>query len=231
MEEISEFIRGLKLAKNIYVECPFCSNLFSLHSSRLVYGKEPPKDILSKSEKQIKNALNKYEVLQEKYDEDIDQWELKLEGSNDEWRNKLALQYERWNSEKNLLNEKIKHIKTNIAVAQKEIIKEKVDKALLSQRGVIEGHIAELFPLFKKTRINPADLCGLIPTSPMDFIVFDGLFKKEVSNIVFLDVKKGSAQLSHVQKTIRDTIQDGNVEFKKLRVDFDKVKGTATEED
>ena len=170
-------------------------------------------------------------MLQEKYQEDIEGWELKLENSIEEWRNKLDLEYQRWKGQEDLLKEKLKHMKTNIAVAQKEVIKEKVDKALLSQRGVIEGHIAELFPLFKKTRINPADLCGLIPTSPMDFIVFEGLFKKDVNNIIFLDVKKGSAQLSHVQKTIRDSIQDGNVEFKKIRVDFEKVKGAATEED
>ncbi len=61
MEEVKEFIRGLSLAKNIYAECPFCSRLFSLHSTRLVYGKNPPKDILSESEKQVKETLLQYE--------------------------------------------------------------------------------------------------------------------------------------------------------------------------
>jgi hypothetical protein len=121
-------------------------------------------------------------------------------------------------------------LKHDIAAAQKEIIKEKVDRALISQRGVIEGHIAELFPAFRKTKINPADLCALIPTAPVDFVVMEGLFRKEVTQITFLDVKKGGAYLSPVQRSIRDTIKEGNVDFKMIRVNFENIKGNAIEE-
>ena len=53
------------------------------------------------------------------------------------------------------MKEKVRHMKQDVAATQKEIIKEKTQKALLSSRSAIEGHIAELFPLFKKTKINP----------------------------------------------------------------------------
>ena len=121
-------------------------------------------------------------------------------------------------------------MKSDIVYAQKEIIKEKTDLALLRSRSVIEGHIAELFPFFNKTNYNPADLCALMPTQPIDFIVFDGLFKKNVSSITFLDVKKGKSTLNSTQKQIQNVIKDGNVHMKKLRVNFGDIKGNAKEE-
>ena len=227
---VSDFIHGLKLSKHVYVECPSCQFMFSLYNARLIYGKSPPKDLLSKSESQARKALEELALMQANVEDDTEKWRTKLEDLDYEWRNKVDLKFNDWLSKERTFKEKIRHMKSDVAATQKEVIREKVDVALLRQRGVIEGHIAELFPLFRKTRINPADLCSLISTTPVDFVVFDGLFNKEVSKVTFLDVKKGGAQLSSVQKSIRDTVKDGNVEFKKLRVNFDNVKGQATEE-
>lgn len=229
-DEITEFINGLKHAKHIYAECPSCQHIFSLHSARLAYGKAPPKDFLSDAQKQATKALAELQALEEENELLDEEWREKLSTTVEEWRNKLALDYERWHASESTLKEKLRHMKSDVYAAQKDIVDEKVDTALRSQRGVIQGHIAELFPLFRKTRINPADMCALIPTKPLDFIVFEGLFQKEVTKIVFIDVKSGMAQLNPVQRSIRDAINDGNVEFKKLRIDFGKIKGTATEE-
>lgn len=225
------FIHGLKLSKHIYAECPQCQFMFSLYNARLVYGMSPPKDLLSKSESQAKKALEELDLMQAKIEEETENWRTRLQDLDDNWRNKMDLKFVEWLGKERTFKEKIRHMKSDVAATQKEIIREKVDIALLRQRGVIEGHIAELFPLFRKTKINPADLCSLIPTTPVDFVVFDGLFNKEVSKVTFLDVKKGGAQLSSVQKSIRDTIRDGSVEFKKLRVNFSNVKGQAIEEE
>ena len=195
-----------------------------------MYGKSPPKDLLSKSEKQVKKAIQNLESLQIQFDDAKEDWDRKFGDTNYRWRNKLDLKYQQYLNQERFLKEKLRHLKSDVAAANKEVIKEKVQIALLRSRSVIEGHIAELFPMFRKTRINPADLCSLIPTQPIDFVVFDGLFQKEVKSITFLDVKKGKSGLTHVQKTIRDTINDGNVKFRKLRVNFDNVKGTAVEE-
>ena len=230
VEAVDDFIEGLKLAKNIYAECPGCNHIFSLHSSRLFYGKNPPKDMLSKSQREVESTLVRLDSLQERYDEDKDNWRMKNDETILAWRTKLDLQFSLWQGRESALKEKVRHMKSDIAAAQKEIIQEKVDRALLSQRGVIEGHISELFPLFRKTRINPADLCALIPTSPLDFIVFDGLFQKDVRSIVFLDVKKGGSGLSQTQRQVRNAVREGNVEFKTIRIDFENIKGTAVEE-
>ena len=156
-----------------------------------MYGKNPPKDLLAKSQKIVMKAQEKLENLQEQYDIAKDSWKYDLEAKNSDWRNKLDLKYQEFLTKEGLLKEKVRHMKQDVAATQKEIIKEKTQKALLSSRSVIEGHIAELFPLFKKTKINPADLCAMIPTQPVDYVVFDGLFQKEVKAVTFVDVKKG----------------------------------------
>ncbi len=230
VDHVDSFVEGLKSSKNVYVQCPNCQFIFSLYHSRIFNGKSPPKDLLSKSVSQVRITLEQLESFQEKYEGDKEEWKSKIEEKDQHWRYKIDLKYQEYLNKERLFREKLRHIKSDIAAAHKEIIKEKVDKALLSSRSAIEGHIAELFPVFRKTRINPADLCALIPTSPVDFVVFDGLFQKEVSRITFLDVKKGGATLSHTQKSIRDTIEDGKIEFKKIRVNFDNVKGHAEEE-
>ena len=225
-----DFIEGLKESRNIYAECPQCNFIFSLFNARLMHGKNPPKDLLAKSEKQAKIAFDKLELFQEKYDSDIDELNQKMSESVYKLKGRINLMNEEYRNNKKLLTEKIRHMKSNIAYSQKEIIKEKTELALLRSRSVIEGHIAELFPFFNKTKYNPADLCALMPTQPIDFIIFDGLFKKDVSSITFLDVKKGKAQLSQTQKQIKSVIENGNVYMKKLRVNFDNVKGNAKEE-
>ena len=236
-EQIDSFIQGLKSSKDIYVECPSCKYISSLYHSRLFYGKSPPKDLLSKQVTQVKHALELQETYKGKYEEakdeliwEKDEWKRNAAEKEKDWRNKISVQYQNYIYNERGLKEKIRHLKSDVAATNKEIIKEQVKKALLGSRSAIEGHIAELFPIFRKTRINPADLCALIPTSPVDFVVFDGLFHKEVNHITFLDVKKGGSNLSKTQQSIRDTIEDGKIEFKKLRVNFDNVKGHAEEE-
>ena len=225
-----DFIDGLKESRNIYAQCPSCNFIFSLFSARLMHGKNPPKDILAKSEKQAKAALERLEQFKEKYDDDIDELNQRMSESTYRLKDKINLMTEEYRHGKQELSEKIRHMKSDIAYSQKEIIKEKTQLALLRSRSVIEGHIAELFPFFNKTSYNPADLCALMPTQPIDFIVFDGLFKKDISSITFLDVKKGKAQLSSTQKQIKEVIDGGKVHMKKLRVNFDDVKGNAKEE-
>lgn len=227
---IDGFIKGLKSSKNIYAQCPHCSNLFSLYNARLVYGKSPPKDALSESEKRLKKMASAVAEMQDQFDEAEEDWSRQKDEMDYKWRSKMDLSNSDHAAKVGNLNEKLRHLKSDVAAANKEIIQEKVDRALRSSRNTIEGHIAELFPMFHKTKVNPADLCSLIPTQPMDFVVFNGLFQKQVTSITFLDVKKGGSRLSPVQKSIKDSVNDGKVDFKTIRVNFDKVRGTAKEE-
>ena len=227
---VSGFVDGLKTARGLYTACPDCGNIFPLYGAQLFYGKEPPKELLYKMKMRMTKAAERVENLEGELEEANMGWEEELGQKDLDWRTRLDLLQERHDGQVGVLNERISGLKKNTAAANKEVIKEKVKEALSAQRSVIKGHIAELFPVFKKTKYHPADLLSLIPTTPIDFVIFEGLFQKEVSKIVFLDVKTGGSNLTHVQKTIRDTVRNGEIEFKKLKVDFDQVRGVAVEE-
>lgn len=59
--------------------------------------------------------------------------------------------------------------------------------------------------------------------SPIDYIIFD--WDKDVENnkqngkVVFLDVKSGNSRLSTKQRRIRDLIQEGNVEWREIKLE------------
>ncbi len=212
------FINGLKTARDVYAKCPSCEFIFSLHGAVLIHGKSPPKSILAKSQKQVAQAQDERDNAKER-----------LSDITYNLNNKIAAEKMEHAYTKNNAKETIRHYKKDIAAAQKEVIKEKVDKALISSRGVIESHIAELFPHFQKTNINPVDLCGLVPTRPLDFIVFNGLYNKNVKSITFMDVKKGQGRLTPVQQQVKNAIHDGHVDFKTIKVNFGKIKGSAVE--
>ena len=84
-----DFIDGLKESKHVYAECPSCKFIFSLFNARLMYGKNPPKDLLTKSERQAKMALDKLESFEAKYDDDMGDLIQKRNISEDKLKIKL----------------------------------------------------------------------------------------------------------------------------------------------
>ena len=52
---------------------------------------------------------------------------------------------------------------------------------------------------------------------PIDLIVFEGLVKRKVDFITFLEVKSGKSRLNSHQRMIRDAVQDGKVNLRVLR--------------
>lgn len=91
------------------------------------------------------------------------------------------------------------------------------EKNLKTQRAVLGGKFAEnLAPFFPDFPFDPTE-CHFVG-SPIDFIVFEGAKDKEVSKIVFLEVKSGKARKSEVQKSIFDAIANGRVSWREYRV-------------
>src|SRR2546428_3331311 len=139
-EHVDRFIQGLKSSKNVYTQCPNCQYIFSLYHSRLFDGQSPPKDLLSKSVSQVRKTLEELESFQDKYEGDKEEWKMKVQNLDDQWRNRLNLKYQEYLYKERGLKEKLRHLKSDVAAIHKEIIKEKVDRALLSSRSAIEGH-------------------------------------------------------------------------------------------
>lgn len=60
-------------------------------------------------------------------------------------------------------------------------------------------------------------LCDCRPLfDPIDIIIFDGVTKMKVESIKFMEIKTGGARLSEHQRSIKDAILDGKVDFKVL---------------
>jgi predicted Holliday junction resolvase-like endonuclease len=71
-----------------------------------------------------------------------------------------------------------------------------------------------------KLSYDPYDVKALL--HPVDFIIFDGLEqKKKVENVVFLSKKIKDKELNKVRKTIKDTIEDENYDWKIARVSIE----------
>lgn len=85
--------------------------------------------------------------------------------------------------------------------------------AVTQSRAVLGGKFTEqIVPFFPDFRYDPTEVRFI--GSPIDMIVFPGLARGEPEEIVILEVKTGrSAQLTPVQKKIRQLVEDGMVRW------------------
>ena len=82
------------------------------------------------------------------------------------------------------------------------------------REAVISGKVTEhLIPYFPDFEYNPKDARFL--GTPVEFIIFDGLFKGEMNKVVFAGVKSGkTGALSQREKLVKKCINRGKVSYK-----------------
>lgn len=95
----------------------------------------------------------------------------------------------------------------------KEIRRQAVAKSRAGQLGKTLEKIAPMFPGFGH---HPYDVRPIF--DPIDFVVFDGYFQGEVSDVVFVEFKTGDSRMSPVQGSIREAISKKNVHFEERRL-------------
>lgn len=90
--------------------------------------------------------------------------------------------------------------------------------AIEHSRAVIRGQVSEqVLPLSEDFPFEAADARFL--GHPVDFVVFDGLASDdEELEVVLVEVKSGSSQLSRRERRIREAVERGRVRFEVLRV-------------
>ena len=89
--------------------------------------------------------------------------------------------------------------------------------AVSRSQAVTAGKVHEqVIPYLPGFPYNPKDVRFL--GSPVDLVVFDGLAAGCVERIVFVEVKTGGAGLTQRERSVRDAVQDGAVEWAELRV-------------
>ena len=101
-------------------------------------------------------------------------------------------------------------------IMQSVIQKEKKD-AIEKSRSILKGQFSEqLSPFNSDFPVKPSEARFL--GAPIDFIAFTGLDEKEVSEIVFIEIKTGNATLNKTEKSIKEAIKNKKVKFVEYRV-------------
>ena len=102
---------------------------------------------------------------------------------------------------------------------KKELKKRKISVDVKAEERAINvgfGKIIEKFiPAYKSLELQFSECRPLY--EPIDLIVFNGLIKRKVDSITFLEVKSGKSRLNKHQRMIRDAILDDKVTLRVLR--------------
>jgi predicted Holliday junction resolvase-like endonuclease len=91
----------------------------------------------------------------------------------------------------------------------RDIVKARLKASRAVLGGLVSEQIAPLLPGFP---FDPGD-CRFVG-KPVDFIVFRGMNEKNISEVVFLEVKSGTGKnLNDQEKRLRDVIRAGRVRW------------------
>lgn len=96
--------------------------------------------------------------------------------------------------------------------------------AIVKSRAVLAGNFSEqLAPYLPGFPYVPTE-CRFIG-KPVDLIVFKGMNEKNISEVVFVEVKSGDSKLSNQEKNLKETIQKKRVSWKEYRIPESLTKG------
>lgn len=128
---------------------------------------------------------------------------------------RIKAEYERYISELELEHQQ------QLVQAQK--------RSVNTSRAVLKGKMAEqLAPILPEFNYLPSDAKFL--GDPVDYVVFDGYTdfrdgegRAEDIRVVLIDIKSGGARLTKGQQAIAQAIQNGQVHFETVRIDFEQI--------
>jgi predicted Holliday junction resolvase-like endonuclease len=96
-------------------------------------------------------------------------------------------------------------------------------EAIEKSRSVLAGNFSEqLAPYLPDFQYNPNE-CKFLG-KPIDFLVFKGLDEKDISEIVFVEVKSGKSSLSKPERSLKKAVQDKKVKWEEYRIPEDITK-------
>ncbi len=99
-----------------------------------------------------------------------------------------------------------------------------VKSRLKTSRSIIGGQFSEqLAPYLPNFPYKPSEVRFL--GKPIDFLVFKGMDEKNIEEVVFVEVKSGSAkQLSKHERILRDAIRNKKVRWEQYDVPDELVE-------
>ena len=91
------------------------------------------------------------------------------------------------------------------------------EDAIKKSRAVLGGQFSEqLAPFLPDFPYLPTEARFI--GKPIDFLVFKGMDEKNISEVVFVEVKSGKARINPVEKTLKDAIQNKKVSWAEYRI-------------
>lgn len=97
------------------------------------------------------------------------------------------------------------------------VVEQERKKAVEKSRSILKGQFSEqLSPFGVDFPVKPSEARFL--GAPIDFIAFKGLDEKNVTEVVFIEVKSGKAQLNQTEKSIKEAIMKKQVRFETYRL-------------
>lgn len=93
-------------------------------------------------------------------------------------------------------------------------IPEEREEAIKRSRAVLSGQFSEqLAPYLPDFPYKPTEARFI--GKPVDFIVFKGMDERNISEVVFVEVKTGASQLSSPERRLKETIEGKNVRWER----------------
>jgi predicted Holliday junction resolvase-like endonuclease len=174
---------------------------------------QPPRDLLTHIRRNRDDLIKQVQVLQSIIQEAESQHENEIENLKGTHEDKLQALDQRWRDK--VGNEVDKRLRSHV----KEIRRDAIERSRVGQLGKTLERIAPMFPGFGH---HPSDVRPIF--DPIDFVIFDGYFKDEVTDVVFVEFKSGQARLSPVQSSIRNAVQKGRVHFEERRMTRETIQ-------
>jgi len=88
----------------------------------------------------------------------------------------------------------------------------------LGRKKAEQDFIKSVSPSFRKLRVNPFDIKPIF--YPVDFIIFDGMEKKEdIQNVIFLSKLCGSSTINELRKQVSNVVKTQNYEWQEGKID------------
>lgn len=95
--------------------------------------------------------------------------------------------------------------------------------AVMKSRAVLGGQFSEQLASFLPDFPFLPTECRFMG-KPIDLIVFKGMDKKDINEVVFLEVKSGNAKLSPHEKKLKETIEKKRVRWEEYRIPQELTK-------
>jgi len=90
-------------------------------------------------------------------------------------------------------------------------------EAVKRSRSVLSGMFAEqLAPYLPDFPFSPTEAKFI--GAPIDFLVFKGMDAQRIEEVIFVEVKSGSARLNHNEHSLKDAIENKRVRWHTYRV-------------